>query len=180
VGGALTATATGAAGDAARDRASAPLPTTFAEAFADLYRPAYRAAYRLLGDRAEAEDIAQEACARACMRWNRLSDPTPWVVRVAANLALDRWRRVRTATRHQNRVTIDLVTAEADERRVDLHRALATLPARQRQVVVLRYLADLTEAQTADALGCAVGTVKAHASRGLSSLRDVLAKGTES
>ena len=39
-------------------------PPPFREAFADLYRPAYRAAYRLLGDRAEAEDIAQEACAR--------------------------------------------------------------------------------------------------------------------
>jgi RNA polymerase sigma-70 factor (sigma-E family) len=151
---------------------AARLAPGFTEAFDALYLGAYRTAYRLLGNRQESEDVAQEACARACLRWSRLDDPGAWVGRVSANLALDRWRRLQTAARHRA-LRIDLAMPE-DARRIDLHRALETLPGRQRQVIVLRYLADLTEEQTAAALGCAVGTVKSHASRGLAALRTAL------
>jgi RNA polymerase sigma-70 factor (sigma-E family) len=144
----------------------------FTEAFDALYLGAYRTAYRLLGNRQEAEDVAQEACARACLRWSRLDDPPAWVARVSANLALDRWRRLQTAAKHRAERVAE--TMPEDARRIDLHRALETLPGRQRQVIVLRYLADLTEEQTATALGCAVGTVKSHASRGLAALRTAL------
>ena len=67
----------------------------FIDAYSGLFRDAYRVAFRLLGDREEAEDIAQEACIRACQRWRRLSEggyAAPWVVRVSTNLSLDRWR----------------------------------------------------------------------------------------
>src|SRR5207245_4981733 len=95
----------------------------FDDAYPALFRAAYRVAYRLLGDREDAADAAQEACARACVRWRRLvrgGDPTPWVVRVAGNLAIDRWRRRRTAASHSLPVAASAVPPD----RVDLHRAL--------------------------------------------------------
>jgi len=155
-----------------------PLPTSvvgadFDDSFPALFRDAYRVAYRLLGDREDAADAAQEACARACARWRRLTrggDPAPWVVRVAGNLAIDQWRRRRTAAGHEVQPAMPTGTPD----RVDLHRALDALPRRQREVVVLRYFADLSEAAVASALGCSVGTVKTHNSRALATLRAAL------
>ena len=73
-----------------------PVPRSFELAFADLYRLAYRVAYRHPRDRAEAEDIAQEALARATLRWASLHyRPEGWISRVASNLAVDRYRRRR-------------------------------------------------------------------------------------
>ena len=158
-------------------RRAAPgrLPDSFAAEFAGLYEHAYRAAYRLLGNHQEAEDVAQEACARACMRWKSLvrrGAPDPWVVRVATNLAIDQYRlRQRSIAREH---VVPGLVETLDPRRVDLHRALDQLPRRQRDVVVLRYVVDLSEADTAAALGCAPGTVKSHATRGLAALRAVL------
>jgi RNA polymerase sigma-70 factor (sigma-E family) len=147
---------------------------TFDDAFDALFRAAYRVAFRLLGEREDATDVAQEALARAAVRWGSLvrrGDPTPWVVRVAANVALDRLRHRRVAARH----AVVPPSSTALPERVDLQRALAALPKRQRDVVVLRYVADLPEADVARALGCSVGTVKTHASRGLAALRAALA-----
>jgi RNA polymerase sigma-70 factor (sigma-E family) len=160
-------------------KVSAPhLPTSvvgadFDDAFPALFRDAYRVAYRLLGDREDAADAAQEACARACVRWRRLTrggDPTPWVVRVAGNLAIDRWRRRRTAASHP----LPAAPTASTPDRIDLHRALDTLSRRQREVIVLRYFADLPEPAVAAALGCSVGTVKTHNSRALAALRAAL------
>jgi RNA polymerase sigma-70 factor (sigma-E family) len=150
----------------------------FDDAYPAMFRDAYRVAYRLLGDREDAADAAQEACARACVRWRRLTragDPTPWVVRVAGNLAIDRWRRRRTAASHP----LPAPASSDLPDRVDLHRALDRLSRRQREVIVLRYFGDLPEAAVADALGCSVGAVKTHASRGLASLRAALADSDE-
>lgn len=75
----------------------------FDELFPELFRSAYRVAFRLLGSREDAADCAQESCARACADWHKLSrrgSPLPWVVRVSSNLAIDRWRRARTARTH--------------------------------------------------------------------------------
>ena len=151
------------------------LPASFEAAFPTLYPKAYRAAYRLLGNRQEAEDVAQEACARACIHWTKITrraDPAPWVVRVATNLSIDQWRKRQRAACHDN--TEPIVLEPADARRIDLHRALETLPKRQRDTVVLRYVVDLSEAETAETLGCAPGTVKSHAARGLTALRTAL------
>jgi RNA polymerase sigma factor (sigma-70 family) len=90
-------------------------------------------------------------------------------VHVTTNLAFDRFRRLRTAAKFGRPVAA--TTIEADDRHLDLHRALAKLPKRQREVIALRYLADLTEAQIAAELGCSPGTVKSHAARGLHALR---------
>ena len=150
----------------AERRSAATGHEDFGDAFDALYSCAYRQAYKLLGDRQEAEDLAQEACARACERWRRLSDPTAWVVRVATNLAFDRFRRLRSATRYARRSPA-ATPATIDEPHLELHRALPRLPKRQREAVALRYLADFSEAQTAAAMGCSPGTVKGHTARGL-------------
>jgi RNA polymerase sigma-70 factor (sigma-E family) len=148
----------------------------FDEMFPDLFRAAYRIAYRFLGTREDALDCAQEACVRACIRWEKLArsgSPLPWVVRVSSNLALDRLRRrKRSFAMHDGAPAMAEGPGTA---RVDLLRALDALSRRQREVVVLRYMADVSEADTAAVLGCSIGSVKTHASRGLSALRAVLA-----
>ena len=143
---------------------------SYDEAFAELYRACYRVAFRLLGDRAEAQDVAQEALARTYVRW-RTVEPyaVPFACRVATNVAIDRLRRGRRLSGDDvpERAAAD---AYCDER-VDLQRALRSLPRRQRDVVALRYLADQSEESVAAALGVSVGSVKTHASRGLAALR---------
>ena len=145
----------------------------FLEAAPELWRVAYRVGFRLLQDRAAAEDVAAEALARAWSRWRRVSGyAEPWVARVAGNLALGQLRRRRPTIMAAPRPVTDM-----DERvvtRLLLATALHGLTSRQRDVVVLRYLADLPEAEVARLLGCSTGSVKTHASRGLSSLRRTL------
>jgi len=154
------------------------VPRSFELAFPDLYRLAYRVAFRILGDRSDAEDVAQEALARAALRWSRLHErPEGWVSRVAANQAIDRYRRRRRQP-HIPAGPLGVVDARLGERG-DLVAALRKLPRRQREVVVLRYLADFSEADVALALGCSVGAVKSQASRGLSSLRRHLGAPTD-
>jgi RNA polymerase sigma factor (sigma-70 family) len=144
---------------------------TFEEAFADLYRAGFRAAYRVTGDAEASEDAASEALVRAGLRWRSIVDrELPFVVRVATNLAIDHVRRQARVVRADPSEQTD-PGAEPAYRELDLHRALQTLPKRQRQVVVLRYFGDLTERQIAGELGIAEGTVKSHASRGLAALR---------
>lgn len=166
--------------DAAVVTAAAP---SFEEVFPVLIRDAYRVAYRLLGDRSEAEDVAQEACARTYSRWSTVRDHAePWCVRVASNLALDVLRaRTRATKRNQRVIASDAATVQFSpsagvDDRIDLYAALEKLPKRQRETVVLRYLGDLSEAQTADLMGCSVGSVKTHSSRGLAALKEVLAR----
>jgi RNA polymerase sigma-70 factor (sigma-E family) len=146
------------------------VPEGFDLAFRDLYALSYRVAFRILGDRGDAEDVAQEALARAAQRWHRLVDrPEGWVSRVSSNLAIDRFRRRRhiAAAPSGPLGVVDPYLGE----RGDLVTALRRLPRRQREVVVLRYLADLSEAEVAAELGCSIGTVKSHASRALANLR---------
>ena len=108
----------------------------FEEAFDDLYTRAYGVAFQLLGRRSEAEDVAQETLARAFVRWRKIrSYAEAWVVRVAGNLAIDVWRRLR-------RVDTDAATERRgatapgpNEQRIDLHRALDKLSRRQREVL---------------------------------------------
>ena len=152
--------------------------TDFETAFGELASVAYRVGYRLLGDRPAAEDVAQEALARALVDWRRVRDhATPWVVRVATNLALDRLRaRGRVESGPAREHAVDDATSSA-VLRVTLARQLASLPRRQRDVVALRYLADLSEADVAQVLGVSTGSVKRHAHRGLAALRALQIEG---
>ncbi len=141
---------------------------TFEAAFPELYTRAFALAYRMLGNRTAAEDIAAETMARALLRWDRL-DPhrvPGWVLKVAANQAIDLMRR---KGRVLDAGVVDL--EDSTTLRIALADALRKLPRRQREAVTLRYLSDLSEADTAAALGISTGSVKSHVHRGLASLK---------
>jgi RNA polymerase sigma factor (sigma-70 family) len=138
--------------------------------FSGLFTVAYRVGFRILGERNAADDIAQESLTRAFVRWRRVRNHAePWVARVASNLALDVVRR-GPAPQVVPLGSTEPLVAE----RIDLQRALVLLPRRQREVVVLRYCADLSETDVAVFLRCSPGTVKTHAHRGLAALREAL------
>jgi RNA polymerase sigma-70 factor (sigma-E family) len=142
----------------------------FDEFFDELFPRAQALALRILGNRGAAEDAAAEALTRAYVRWPRLrglSYRDGWVLRVTSNLSIDAVRR-RAAPTGPMQVTD---TEDLDTLRVALSAALHSLPERQRAVIALRYLSDLSEAEVANALGMAVGTVKSHTHRGLANLR---------
>lgn len=140
-------------------------------------RDLLKAAWLLTGDWYAAEDLVQTALAAAAPKWTSLTRPDApqlYVHRVMMTTFL-RWRgrrwtgEVASGAPAQNPVEPDW-SGGVDVRR-SLLPALGALPARQRAVVVLRYFADLSEAQTAELLGCSVGSVKRHASRALTTLR---------
>jgi RNA polymerase sigma-70 factor (sigma-E family) len=139
-----------------------------------------RAARRVVGDGGEADDIAAEAFARALVRWSTVRDlphRDAWVSRVATNLALD---TVRTRSRRERILIVQRAAeavgdgTEASAERMALVLALSGLPRRQREVIALRYLVGLPEAEVAAALGVSSNTVKTHLSRALTALRDRL------
>ncbi|NUR26937.1 MAG: SigE family RNA polymerase sigma factor [Catenulispora sp.] len=150
----------------------------FEQFMAARWQPLVRAAYVLTGNQQDAEDIAQTALTNAYSAWPRIrkaDDVTVYVHRILINV-------YRTA-RRRRRVVEVLTSAVPDRRgaaasageslhdRDEIVQALALLTAKQRAVIVLRYLEDLTEAQTAAVLGCSVGTVKSQTSRALAKLR---------
>lgn len=144
--------------------------------FTDLYEGHFhRIAVQLhayLGDRAEAQDLTQEAFCRLLERWDRVSgydDPSAWVRRVAWNLATSRLRRVRTAVRHLAGQREEYAPGPEPDR-VALTRALATLPATQRRAIVLHHLAQLSVREIAEQVGAAEGTVRSWLSRGRAAL----------
>lgn len=140
-----------------------------------------RTASLLAGSRDAGEDLLQSALERLLRNQRRIDgDPEYYVRRTLYNLAVDGWRRQRLWQRKA-------VLAEPDPppdpaAAVDLRdaviRMLVQLPPRQRAILVLRYFEELSEAETAQALSCSVGTVKSAASRGLARLRDLTASGS--
>ena len=136
-----------------------------------------RSGWLLTGDWPSAEDLVQTALAAAWPRWGdlrRQDAPELYVRKIMVNTFL-RWRQRRwngeiaTGRLPETQAYGD-VFAQVDARQSVLA-ALDRLPARQRAVVVLRYFADQTESQTAEAMGCSVGAVKSHASKALARLR---------
>jgi RNA polymerase sigma-70 factor (sigma-E family) len=135
-----------------------------------------REAWLLTGSRDSGEELLQEALVRLLRRWDKIKgDPEGYLRRILYNLAVDRWR-----WRAKRR---EILTADLQDRCAGgdqggsfpsgLVDALALLPRHQRAVLVLRFFADETEAQTAAALGCSIGAVKSASSRGLARLREL-------
>lgn len=150
-------------------------PAGFEEFVAARWGALLRSAYLLTGDHQDAEDLVQVALVKAVPHWHRIADrPEPYVRRILARESVNRWRR-----RRWREVSTDVLPERAgagsdpDEGAV-LRDALALLAPRQRAVIVLRYYEDLTERQTADALGISVGTVKSQARDGIARLRVTL------
>jgi RNA polymerase sigma-70 factor (ECF subfamily) len=148
---------------------------SFAEFYAARRDPCLRALVAGGTDRASAEEAVAEAFARAWASWPKVSRhpaPSAWVVRTALNHHVSRWRRTRREVALTADVAASAVDRDADSgERADLLRAVAALPARQRQVVALRVFLDLDTKQTAQALDLSPGTVTAHLHRALTSLR---------
>jgi RNA polymerase sigma-70 factor (sigma-E family) len=137
-----------------------------------------RLAWMLTLDSAAAEDLLQTALARTWPHWERVAGGSPEayvrqvMVRTAGSWRRRRWTGEVPADRLPDVASPD-ETAGHDER-VVLTRMLAALPPGQRRVVVLRYYADLSEAEVAGLVGCSVGTVKSQAAKGLAHLRTAL------
>lgn len=139
-----------------------------------------RLAYGFTGDAGLAEDLAQTALANAYASWSRLrraDDPDRYLIKILINAHRGSFRKRRPPERLSGSWSADQSrdpgtdpTAAVDDRGVIMS-VLAGLPARQREVIVLRYWLDLTEAQVAALLDCSVGNVKSQASRALAKLR---------
>jgi RNA polymerase sigma-70 factor (ECF subfamily) len=157
----------------------------------ELYAACYDRLVRVLtlvaGDRAEAEDVVQEAFVRLVPRWSKIlayDDPEAWVRAVAFRILSNRFRRARNAVLAARRSDdmrrargVDHV-AETSSDGVDIARALALLPIGQRQVVVMHHLLDLSVEEIASALGVPAGTVKSRLSRARLALAPLLHEGS--
>jgi RNA polymerase sigma-70 factor (sigma-E family) len=135
-------------------------------------RALWRAAWLLTGDAQLAEDLVQTALTKAWPHFDRVSTNGSFeaYVRRAMVTTYTSWRGRRWRGEIPSEVVPDGSSSVVD-RDLDLVRALSALSRQQRAVVVLRYFEDLTETDTAAALGCSVGTVKAHHSRAIAHLR---------
>ena len=160
------------------------------EAYAELVRRHAPVALRtaaLLGAGPDAEDVVQEAFVKAYSQLDRFREGAPfrpWFLRIVTNESRNlhrgagrRRERERVTWAHTERLLASaepLDSALSSERRRELVTALRTLPERDRQVVVCRYLLDLSEGESATVLGWPRGTVKSRLSRALTRLHDLL------
>ena len=138
-----------------------------------------RVAVLLTGDWHAAEDLVQASLVKLYRAWPKLrgdGDPDAYLRRIMVNTHRSwwraRWRRETPAGELPDTVIADFADGQAFAALV--RQALQALPQRQRAAVVLRYCADLPEAEVADLLGCSVGTVKTHTHRGLRAMRENL------
>ena len=155
---------------ASGDRVDPAAVATFDEFVAARSRALLRTAYLLTHDHALAEDLLQTALTKAWFAWKRIDGaPEPYVRKILVNTYASWWRRKWSGEHPTDQLPEHPVDEETEP--TDLWAAMERLPRRMRAVVVLRYFEDLTEAQTAEVLGCSIGTVKSQTSRALSKLR---------
>jgi RNA polymerase sigma-70 factor (sigma-E family) len=135
-----------------------------------------RLGYGLTGDRGFAEDLAQTALASAYASWPRVrraDDPDAYLRRILLNSYRSGFRKRRVAEQLSDRPPDAIIADPASQQddRAAVLAAVAALPPKQREVVLLRFWLDLTEVQVASALGCSVGNVKSQTARALAKLR---------
>lgn len=152
-------------------------------AFVDAHGPALlRHAYLLSGTRSDAEELVQEALERVYLHWPRIAasgSPLAYTKAAIAKRNISRWRSLTRRRAYEQRAGLDraLWSARTGEEvdgiadRDALWDLLATIPPRQRAVIVLRHYEQLTEAEIAEVLSISAGTVKSTLSRGLAALR---------
>ena len=145
------------------------------------YRDLVRLAAFLTGDRDNAEEVVQDAYVKMHASWRRvreLDKAEAYLRTTVVNLSRSRLRHRQVTQKHRPEPLVDTASAESfamqHAQRDTVLQALHALPRRQREAVVLRYYGDLTEAQTAAAMGCSVGAVKSHTSRAMAALRPLL------
>jgi len=157
-------------------------------AFYERHRdPCFRAVLAAVPDRHQAEELTAEAFARAWAHWRKVRKhpaPAAWVVRTALNTRISWWRKRRRevaweAGGPEREAGSDSAGGDATAADIALRAALRELPARQREVVVLRVFLDLDTKATAAVLGVAPGTVQAHLHRATKALRAELETNAE-
>ncbi|WP_194915943.1 SigE family RNA polymerase sigma factor [Catenulispora rubra] len=142
-----------------------------------------RTAYVLTGDYARAEDLVQTALVRTYRAWPRIQRrdvPEHYARQIVVHLNASWWRRLSHRSERPVAFVPEVAVSDDTEtvdRRDQVWRAVLTLPPRMRAIIVLRFLEGLKETETAEVLGCSVGTVKSQTSRALAKLRSHL--GTE-
>ncbi|MFF4765169.1 SigE family RNA polymerase sigma factor [Streptomyces sp. NPDC001255] len=162
--------------------AEAPAVGTTVDHLTETYRAHYRSllglAALLLDDTASCEDVVQEAFIRVHSARKRVRDPEKtlaYLRQTVVNLSRSTLRRRILGLKLLSKPMPDMASAEEGAydllERDDLIKAMRGLQRRQREVLVLRYFADMTEAQVAETLGVSVGSVKAYGSRGIAALR---------
>lgn len=151
---------------------------SFATFYAREYRPLVALTYVLSGNRALAEDLAQDAMTVAYRGWTRVStmeSPAGYLRRTAANLAASSVRRRLCEARAVLRLSRQPVAvAELDPPDAEFWAAVRGLPRRQAQAVALRYVYDMSVIEVAAAMEISEGAAKAHLHRARQSLADVL------
>jgi RNA polymerase sigma-70 factor (sigma-E family) len=151
-------------------------PSTFEEFYRRTWPVVFRSAYLIAGDREAANDLAQEAFARAFERWKSVSTierPEAWMQRVVANLALS-WRRRQRLARDRTPSIGNEGRSSSEEAVPLIVAALRAVPPSQRAVVVLRFYVDLSIEETARALGKRPSTVRSLSAQGIARLREQL------
>jgi RNA polymerase sigma-70 factor (sigma-E family) len=145
------------------------------------YAGLVRLAAFLMHDRDSAEEVVQDAYVKVHGRWRGVRDldkGEAYLRQTVVNLSRSRLRHRTVVTKHAPAAMPDGISAEVGAmesiERSSVVAALAALPQRQREAIVLRYYADLSEAQTAHAMGISNGAVKSHTSRGMAALRSTL------
>ncbi|MEU6867960.1 SigE family RNA polymerase sigma factor [Streptomyces sp. NPDC046876] len=177
--GATTADATAADGtDGAREVVAGTTVDHLTETYRAHYRSLLGLAALLLDDTASCEDVVQEAFIRVHSARNRVRDrdkTLAYLRQTVVNLSRSALRRRILGLKLLSKPMPDMASAEEGAydqlERDDLIKAMRGLQRRQREVLVLRYFADMTEAQVAETLGVSLGSVKAYGSRGIAALR---------
>jgi RNA polymerase sigma-70 factor (sigma-E family) len=150
----------------------------FCEFVAARQQALLRTAYLLTSDHHAAEDLVQTALAKAYLSWSKLREPAAaegYVRRIMVNENTSLWRRAWKRREHSTDALPERAggpdASNGLEQRDEMWALVQTLPPKQRAAVVLRYYEDLSEADTANALGCSIGNVKSQTSRALATLR---------
>ena len=150
---------------------------SFDEFYADAAARLIRHGYALTGDMAEAQDIAQEAFARLMRKGALDADPAPYLRAIVCNLTRNRHRHLRVVRAKTLRAVSEPSSEQAAilrEDHAEVIAALAALPARRREAIVLRFWLGLSEREIATTMGVSPGTVKSQLSRGLAALARAL------
>lgn len=137
-------------------------------AFCEVQRPRLVGMLGLhCGDPDVAEELAQDAIAKACEKWTKVREmefPEAWISKVALNLATSYFRRRAAESRAKKRIqgqSHETLSAPSTAWAVEVRKAVASLPPRQRSALVLRYYLDMSIIETAQLMDCSEGTVKA-------------------
>ena len=163
------------------DSTAGPTAASVEDLFRSEYRSLVRLAALLLDDRGAAEEVVQDAFVKLQLGWDRVRDherAPAWLRSAVLNGARSRLRHRGVRRRHLQVVPDEQESAAAGAERSDEQRrmlaALRTLPARQREALVLKFYAELSEAETAAVMRVSAGSVKTHVHRGLAALEKLL------